>query len=223
MAKPTVFISYCREDKVKARAFCARLSALGVDVWFDEEKLELGQNWRYEVSKAIRTSDYFLALISKQSLVKRGHVQRELKQACDIQDSLPEGKAFIIPCKLEECELPFALADLHWIESFWDFEGANRRIAKAVGAKQMIAEPAASAPSRGDKKRPVRRTVTLPPDFARRIEELRRSFGDTSDAETIRRALSILAATIEGNSFMPGDGISRAHDFLGRDHFILAV
>jgi hypothetical protein len=189
-----VFISYCREDKAAARKLYGRLCAFGVDAWLDEKKVTPGQVWSYEIGKAIDASDYFLALVSNKSLAKTGHVQRQIKQARYIQDSLPEGKVFIIPCKLEECELPPALATLHWIKCFPNFGRACRRIAKAVGATEIPAEPVSRKSATSN--RSIRRNLTMPPDLARRIEELKRTRGYNSDADIVSEALSFYVAAV---------------------------
>src|SRR3977135_4065224 len=59
---------------------------------------------RPAIKKAIRESDFFIALLSKRSTAKGGYVQAEMKEALEIWDQFPEDKAFLIPIRLEACE-----------------------------------------------------------------------------------------------------------------------
>lgn len=97
-----VFLSYAKEDIVSARKVYAELQDKSfVKVWFDEESLIPGQNWKKEISKAIKTSDIFIALISRNSVNKRGIVQKELKEAVEVMQELPQGKIYLIPVRLD--------------------------------------------------------------------------------------------------------------------------
>jgi hypothetical protein len=42
-------------------------------------------------------------------------VQKEIKFALDVADEQPEGAIFIIPVKLEECDVPDRLSHWHWV------------------------------------------------------------------------------------------------------------
>ncbi len=99
-----VFISYAHEDIDSALKIYEQLKAIeGVDPWFDKESLLPGIKWRPAIKKAIRESDFFLALLSQRSISKRGYVQTEMKEALEIWDQFPEDKAFLIPIRLEDC------------------------------------------------------------------------------------------------------------------------
>src|SRR5918996_161270 len=99
-----VFISYAREDKVAAARLYNDLRGAGVNPWIDTEDLLPGEDWRLGIRRAIENSTYFLALMSAQSLAKRGYVQKELRLAYAVLDELPLGHIFLIPIRLEPCE-----------------------------------------------------------------------------------------------------------------------
>lgn len=101
--KTIVFISYAREDADVARKIYARLQSVGLHPWLDTESLLPGQKWKTEIGKAIRSCSYFLALLSQRSVTKRGYVQKELKEALEILDEVPESSVFIIPIRLDGC------------------------------------------------------------------------------------------------------------------------
>ncbi len=43
--------------------------------------LQAGQNWQIEIPEAIRESKTFIACLSRQSVIKEGYVQAELRLA----------------------------------------------------------------------------------------------------------------------------------------------
>lgn len=113
-----LFLAHAKEDKAIVREIFKRLSDLGFDPWLDEVKLLPGQTWRSEISKAIRNSDAFLACLSKTAVSKVGYLNREFKEALEVADEQPEGKIFIIPVRLEQCEVPDRFRDIQWVDYF---------------------------------------------------------------------------------------------------------
>ena len=104
-----VFLCHSSGDKERVRQLYHQLTADGVRCWFDEEDLLPGQDWESEISKAIRRSRFVLACISKSSISKSGFVQKELRLALDVAGEQPDGSTFLIPVRLEECEIPDGL------------------------------------------------------------------------------------------------------------------
>jgi hypothetical protein len=113
-----IFLAHAKEDKPMVRDLRKRLSDAGVDVWLDEVKLLPGQKWRSEISKAIRNSDAFLACLSKIAVSKVGYVNYEFKEAMLKADEQPEGKIFVIPVRLEPCEVQERFSDIQWVDYF---------------------------------------------------------------------------------------------------------
>ena len=66
----------------------------------------------------MKTNDAVIVCLSKISVVKEGYVQKEIKYAREIQKEKPDGTIFLIPLRLEECEIPFSLQDVQWGEYF---------------------------------------------------------------------------------------------------------
>lgn len=90
-----------------------------MDIWFDNESLLGGQDWRFEINGAIKNCNIFMALLSKKSMDKIGYVQNEVKIALDILNTYPKTKIYIVPIRLESCEpIEKQLIDLHWIDLF---------------------------------------------------------------------------------------------------------
>lgn len=128
-----VFLCHSSTDKSAVRTLYNRLKSDGFSPWLDEENLIGGQDWEVEIEKAVRTSDVVLVCLSHKSSSKVGFVHREIKYALDVADEQPEGMAFIIPLKVEECEVPARLAKWHWINYFE--ENGNERLVRALQAR----------------------------------------------------------------------------------------
>src|SRR5580700_5251577 len=113
-----VFLCHSSGDKDPVRDLYRRLRSDGFHPWLDEEDLLPGQDWSYEISKAIRSSVIVLVFLSKSSVSKAGFVQKEIKHALDVADEQPEGNIFLIPVKLEDCDVPARLGRWQWVNLF---------------------------------------------------------------------------------------------------------
>ena len=82
--EPKVFLSYAREDGASAARLCEGLRDHNRNVWFDRDSIRGGEPWRAAIERAIRDSDFFVALLSDVSVSKRGTVQAELKKALEV-------------------------------------------------------------------------------------------------------------------------------------------
>lgn len=47
-----------------------------------------------------------------------GYVQKEITVALDAADLRPEGTIYIVPVRLEECDVPERLAHIHYLDLF---------------------------------------------------------------------------------------------------------
>lgn len=113
-----IFLCYRDDDKPTARAIYDNLRENLLDVWFDEESLLAGGEWRVEIPKAIQRSDVVLLLLSNHALTKEGYFQSEIKLALEVANEKPEGTIFIIPLRLEACEVPQSISKWQYIDYF---------------------------------------------------------------------------------------------------------
>ncbi len=124
-----VFISYAKEDCIAAEKLYRDLKAVpNIEAWFDKECLKPGMKWPPAIRKAIRESEFFIALFSKNSSNRRGFVNTELNQALEILNQMPEGKIYLIPIRLEECDPPHeSLREIQYEDFFPDWgKGFNK-------------------------------------------------------------------------------------------------
>jgi len=127
-----VFLCHSSGDKPPVRDLYTRLLAEGFDPWLDEEKLVPGQKWKIEIPKAVRASDVVIICLSRGAINKAGYIQKEIKFALDVAEEQPEDKIFLIPLKLEECDVPERLRDWQWVNLFEEtgFERLIRALRK---------------------------------------------------------------------------------------------
>ena len=125
-----IFLSYAREDEEKIENLYQKLSDVGLKPWMAKKDLIGGERWKSRISQAIRRSALFLACLSANSIDKRGWVQREIKDALDIWREKLESDIYLIPVRLEECEVPESLRDFQWVNLFE--EDGWTRLVKAI-------------------------------------------------------------------------------------------
>ena len=114
-----VFLCHSTVDKPVVRELYSRLKRENfVRPWLDEQDLIPGQDWEREITKAVRDSHCVLACLSKQAANRAGYLHKEIRFALDVADRLPEGTIFLIPTKLDECEVPERLRRYQWVNLF---------------------------------------------------------------------------------------------------------
>jgi toxoflavin biosynthesis protein ToxD len=120
-----VFLCHSSNDKPAVRELYQKLRAeTWIQPWLDEEEIFPGHDWNMEIEKAVEAADAIIVCLTKSSINKEGYVQRELRIVLDFADYKPEGTLYIIPVRLEECELPRSLRKWQYADYF---EGQRER------------------------------------------------------------------------------------------------
>lgn len=138
-----VFLCHASQDKPAVRDLHRRLTVDGFAPWLDEEDLLPGQKWREEIPKVVRHADVVLVCLSQYSINKEGYVQKEIKFALEAADEKPDGTIFLIPLRLEECDVPDRLTDWQWVNFYED--GGYVRLVRALRQRAADLKVAASA------------------------------------------------------------------------------
>lgn len=125
-----VFLCHSSADKEHVRALYQRLVSDGFVPWLDEEDLVPGASWELATKNALRDSDFVIVCLSRASTTTAGYVHKEIKQALDIADARPDGTIFVIPARIEQCDVPHRLHHLHWVDLF--AEGGYSRLITAL-------------------------------------------------------------------------------------------
>lgn len=101
-----IFISHSSVDKPVARRLAKRLQSRGYSVWLDEKELRLGDPLSDTIATALSETPVLIALVSRHSISSRW-VQFEINQAVERQI---QGRARVIPLRIDEVDVPPALA-----------------------------------------------------------------------------------------------------------------
>ena len=112
-----VFLCHAHKDTLAVKAVYERLANSNIDAWLDKEKLLPGLNWEREIREAVRASDIVIVCLS-EGFDQKGFRQKEVRIALEESALQPEGEIFIIPARLEECEILPSLRHLHWVNLF---------------------------------------------------------------------------------------------------------
>ncbi|TEU17517.1 MAG: TIR domain-containing protein [Anaerolineales bacterium] len=113
-----IFLSYAREDEGKVKDIYQRLSDAGFKPWMDTKDLLPGEQWKSSIRRAVRRSDFFLACLSANSVNRRGWIQKEIRNALDTWEEMLDSDIYLIPVRLEDCEVPERLCDFQWVDLF---------------------------------------------------------------------------------------------------------
>ncbi|MBE8471360.1 toll/interleukin-1 receptor domain-containing protein [Streptomyces justiciae] len=127
-----IFLCHSSGDKEHVRRLRTRLLSAGFQPWLDEEDILPGQDWDREIRRAIRASDLVLVCLSRASVTKTGYVQKEIGLVLDFADHQPEGTIYVIPARLEDCEVPERLQRWHRVDLFT--EGGFSRLLRSLAA-----------------------------------------------------------------------------------------
>jgi hypothetical protein len=113
------------------------LSDAGFQPWIDNKNILPGEPWQLRIEQAMRESDFVLLFLSQRSVQKRGVLRKEWNIALDIAKGMLENDIFLIPVRLEDCDMPPSLQHLQRVDLFQADglahllkaiqEGANRR------------------------------------------------------------------------------------------------
>ena len=122
-----VFLIHAHEDQEAVHKLYKRLIKDGIYVWLDTENLQPGQDWQNEICKAILKCDVVIVCLSCGFNEQHGYRHEELKLVLEKAKWISDDVVFIIPARLEKCDMPEALRHLHRVDLF-----------KAGGYKKLV-------------------------------------------------------------------------------------
>ena len=140
MAK--VFISYSKKNYSVVKELYDFLKKNGCELWLDSEDLLPGQDWELEIRNAIRSSKAALICLSKEMMTQRGYVHKEWRIALDVLNEMPEGQVYLIPVRLDDCDIPPSLQKLQWVDWFNQSDRGKllRTLTEVLGLSRPLAE-----------------------------------------------------------------------------------
>lgn len=154
------FLCHSSGDKSLVRQYSARLKSDGFAPWLDEEKILPGEEWDRAIRRAVREAHVVIVFLSTSSITKEGYVQKEIRLALDTADEKPEGTIFVIPARLEPCEVPERLRGWQRVDLFDSHgyfrlaESLRRREEQVEQSTDEALSHAAASPDEGSAEAP---------------------------------------------------------------------
>lgn len=121
-----VFISYSMHDKKFVEKLSKDLQHDDVLIWRADNELPVGENISEKIKEAISKTDYFIVVLSKQSVSSKW-VNFEI--SATLITEITKQQIIILPILIEDCEIPFSLRDRLYADFRHSFqEGYNKLI-----------------------------------------------------------------------------------------------
>jgi hypothetical protein len=111
----SVFISYQHGDAEFTLHLYDDLKAASLDPWIDQRNIGTGQ-WDRQVEKALKESPAMILILTPRSA--------ESENVADEWSYFLDNKKPILPILLEQCEIPFRLRRLQYIDFTKDYQSA---------------------------------------------------------------------------------------------------
>ena len=139
--KPIIFLSYAHSDQDAVKRIYEKLMSEGYAPWMDQYGILPGENWERSIHVAINKADFILVFLSDHSINRRGFLQREIREALNIWQTMLMDDIYLIPVRLSPCTVPDELSSFQWVDMF-DRTGWNKlKSAIEIGSKRRKNSP----------------------------------------------------------------------------------
>lgn len=125
-----IFISYARVDDQIVQNIYDTLVMNKYHPWMDIHSIKGGEDWIRAIYKAIEESHIFLAVLSNNSVSRRGVIQKELKKALDKWDGMLPDDIYIIPVRVDDCPIPDLLMHIQVLD--WNGGKGENKLLEAI-------------------------------------------------------------------------------------------
>lgn len=105
--KKKVFISYSYEDKKFVEWLKDNLQDLGLEIWYDQQEIQLGDSIKQKITFGIQSSSAFIVILSNSS--KNSNWMRYELNSALLLNAINKGIK-IIPIKIDDSEVPSDLS-----------------------------------------------------------------------------------------------------------------
>jgi len=124
MSIQKTFFSYSREDSEFVLKLAQDLRAAGADIWLDQLDIPAGKRWDAEIENALENSQGQLVILSPSSVASNNVMD-------EVSYSLEKGKQ-IIPIVYKDCQIPFRLKRLQYIDFTGSYDTGFNQLLKAL-------------------------------------------------------------------------------------------
>ncbi|HEY2737311.1 MAG TPA: toll/interleukin-1 receptor domain-containing protein, partial [Thermoanaerobaculia bacterium] len=121
MLAGSIFLSYASEDRPAVDALRQQLEAAGVDVWFDRQALQAGDDYEAKIKRNIENASLFIPILSRNTLTERRRFFRiEWDHAEKIAVQVPANQRYIIPVVIDDVApndpmIPERFRKINWV------------------------------------------------------------------------------------------------------------
>ena len=127
----TVFLSHSSKDKPIAKRIATDLTQAGIDVWFDEWEIKVGDSISQKIQQALDAVDFVAVVLSSESL-KSGWVEKEWQ--AKVGHEAQTRQTMILPLKVDDCPLPPLLRDKKYADFGVNYGKAIREVIEVLTA-----------------------------------------------------------------------------------------
>jgi len=144
MKPGSVFLSYASQDAAQVRPIRDALEAAGIEVWFDQRRLEGGDDFDQQIKKNIRACSLFVPVISANTQSRHeGYFRLEWTLAVERAKLIAETIPFILPVVIDPVSENDALVPERFLQVQWTKLAGGGGDAGVCGA-DGAADPRAS-------------------------------------------------------------------------------
>src|SRR5579871_3813765 len=117
----SIFLSYAQQDQLWVSEFAQALETAGINDYWRDSKLAVGQNWEEQFQDALRQSEIFILILTPNSL-ENPNVYFELGAAfADHKQIIP-----VLVGDIDVKQVPLSLASRQWLRTDSPTEAGNR-------------------------------------------------------------------------------------------------
>jgi hypothetical protein len=124
---PLAFLSYSHADIEFAETLAEDLKTAGANVWMDELELEHGIPWDSAIEIALNNCVLMVVILSANSSTSQNVLD-------EVYSVLAMGKR-VIPLLYRDCNVPYRLRRIQYIDFRTNYVLALRKLAKDLGVK----------------------------------------------------------------------------------------
>jgi hypothetical protein len=125
--EPKIFFSYARADAEFVLRLAKDLRSAGINLWVDQLDIRAGDRWDSAVERALKRCPYLLVILSPASVASH-NVMDEVSVAL-------ETKKRIVPVHYRDCEIPFRLKRLQYIDFRGDYNSGFTQLLSALNVE----------------------------------------------------------------------------------------
>jgi hypothetical protein len=120
MKPGSVFLSYASQDATAVKKIRDALEAAGIEVWFDQRRLEGGDDFDQQIKKNIRACSLFVPVISSNTQARHeGYFRLEWTLAAERSKLIAETVPFILPVVIDPVSENDALVPERFLQVQW--------------------------------------------------------------------------------------------------------